>query len=225
MDIIKTLFDLSSTSFRNFNIKLIPTVDPKRVIGVKTPELRDLAKELIKSGEYSGFLDELPHRYFDEDQLHAFIIGELRDFDEALFEVERFLPYIDNWATCDQLIPRSFKKNKSELLPLADKWISSGHTYTVRYGIAVYMRYFLDADFKREYLDKIASIKTDEYYINMMSAWYFATGLSKQRESVLPYLEQGRLFTWVHNKTISKAMDSYRISNEDKKYLKALIRK
>ena len=222
MNIIKTLLDLKDKKYGEFQIKLIPTVDPKSIIGVRTPELRKLAKEIIKENDYEAFLNDLPHKYFDENQLHAFIISEIKDYDKCLDEVNKFLPYVDNWATCDQMSPKVFKKNHDKLIDNITKWIKSKETYTIRFGIGMLMQYYLDDNFKPEYLKLVSKLKSQEYYVNMMIAWYFATALAKQYENTLPYIEEKKLDTWTHNKTIQKAIESYRITPEQKEYLKSL---
>ena len=216
------LFRLQDPQYRGFQAKLIPTVDPKRMIGVRTPALRSLAKTLAKDPETALFLADLPHAYFDEDQLHAFILSELKDFDRCLGEVERFLPYIDNWATSDQLSPKAFKKRKQALLPAIKGWLKSGHVYTVRFGIGMLMQHYLSEAFDPVYPAWVADIRSEEYYVNMMRAWYFATALAKQYEAALPYLQEGRLDPWTHNKAIQKAVESYRVPAERKDYLKTL---
>ncbi|MBQ7144558.1 MAG: DNA alkylation repair protein [Oscillospiraceae bacterium] len=216
------LFRLQDLSYRDFQIKLIPTVRPEAVIGVRTPELRRLAKDLCKRGEAAAFLAELPHSCFDENQLHAFILSEMKDFPSCLAEVDRFLPYVDNWATCDQLSPKVFKKHRAELLPAIIRWLDDGRTYVVRFGIGMLMEHFLDADFDPAYPALVSKIQSEEYYVRMMIAWYFATALAKQADAVLPYLEQRRLDPWTHNKTIRKAVESYRITPEQKAYLRTL---
>ena len=216
------LFRLQDAKYRDFQRKLIPTVPPEKVIGVRTPALRAMAKEVDKREDIGIFLQELPHTYFDENQLHAFILSGMKDYAECLSAVDRFLPYVDNWATCDQLSPRVFQKHKPELLATVRKWISSGETYTVRFGVGMLMEHFLDEDFDPVYLETVAVIRSEEYYVRMMVAWYFATALAKQYESALPFLEGRRLDVWTHNKTIQKAVESYRITPEQKKYLRAL---
>ena len=216
------LFRLQDTGYRDFQMKLIPTAGPETMIGVRTPALRKYAKALIKAGQADEFLKNLPHTYFDENQLHAFILSELKDYDLCIEETDRFLPYVDNWATCDQLSPRIFKKNHARLSEKIPEWISSQETYTIRFGIGMLMQHFLDEDFAPAYPETVAGIRSGEYYVNMMTAWYFATALAKQYETVLPYLEQRRLDSWTHNKTIQKAVESYRITAEQKEYLKSL---
>lgn len=226
MTIRQRLFELQDTAYRDFQAKLIPGRGPESMIGVRTPALRKLAKELAKRDDIDSFLQELPHVYFDEDQLHAFIISENKDFASCVEQTERFLPFVDNWATCDQLSPKVFGKHKQELLPYIRKWIGSDETYTVRFAIGMLMAHYLDADFDPAYPEMVASVRSEEYYINMMIAWYFATALAKQYDAVLPYVEERRLDPWTHNKTIQKAVESYRITSEQKEYLKSLkIRK
>lgn len=221
-DIVKKLFKLQDKEYRNFHMKLVPTVEPERIIGVRTPELRKMAKQTAKQGGVQAFIDSLPHYYFDENQLHAFIISEEKDFSKCIVETERFLPHIDNWATCDQLSPKVFKKHKYELLPYIQKWIVSGDTYTVRFAIGMLMQHFLDDDFNLKYPEMVASVKSEEYYINMMIAWYFATALAKQYDDIIPFIENRRLSDWTHNKAIQKSVESYRITPEQKTYLRSL---
>lgn len=221
-EIKNRLFELKDEKYRELQYKIIPTVAPDSIIGIRTPELRKFAKELVKSGYYSEFLNDLPHKYFDENQLHAFIISEIKDFSTCIDEVCKFLPYVDNWATCDQLSPKVFKKHKTELLENIKNWISSTETYTIRFGIGMLMQHFLDDDFDNSYPEMVASIRSDEYYINMMIAWYFATALAKQYDETLSFIENKRLDTWTHNKAIQKAVESYRITDEQKQYLKTL---
>jgi len=220
--IISKLFALQDQAYADFQSKLLPTVQRETIIGVRTPDLRKMAKQICKTPVAQEFLHSLPHRYFDENQLHAFILSEEKDFDRCLEELELFLPYVDNWATCDQLSPKCFKKYPQELLPHIRKWMKSKHTYTKRFGIGMLMRYYLDEEFKPEYLEWVASIKSDEYYIRMMQAWFFATALAKQLDATLPYIEQHRLHPWTHNKAIQKAVESFRITDEQKALLKTL---
>lgn len=220
--IIKRLFELQDVKYRDFNASLTPTLDRNTVIGVRTPLLRALAKELSGSKEAAVFLKELPHQYFDENQLHAFLLEKVKDFDACIDMVNAFLPYVDNWATCDQLNPKVFAKHKDELLEYIDEWLNSGETYKIRYGIRMYMCHFLDADFDVKYARRVAGILSDEYYINMMIAWYFATALAKQYDAIIPFIENRVLPEWVHKKTIQKAVESYRITDEQKVYLKSL---
>ena len=216
------LFCLSDAGYREFQKKLIPSAEPDSVIGVRTPELRSYVKQLIKSCDTTEFLRELPHRYFDENQLHAFIISEIKDFDKCVEELESFLPFVDNWATCDQLSPKAFKNRHDELLPLILGWIASDRAYTIRFGIGMLMRYYLDDEFKPEYLELAADVRSDEYYVNMMRAWFFATALAKQYQAALPYFTEKRLDVWTHNKAIQKSVESFRISPGQKEFLKSL---
>ena len=219
------LFSLQDTAYRDFQVKLIPGMDAQKEIGVRTPELRKLAKELAKREDIREFLNDLPHQYFDENQLHAFILSGEKDFEKCMEDLERFLPYVDNWATCDQTSPKVFRKHRKELLDAIRRWIESDHPYTVRFAIMMLMEHFLDEDFDPAYPEMVAEVRSEEYYIRMMIAWYFATALAKQYEAVLPYLEQKKLDVWTHNKTIQKAVESYRITEEQKIYLKSLKRK
>mgnify|MGYP000917815308 FL=1 len=221
-DIRTELFKMQDMDYRDFNSKLIPTVDKESMIGIRTPELRKYAKQLGKSSEVIGFLQDLPHKYFDENQLHAFIISEIKDFKNCIDEINRFLPYIDNWATCDQLSPKIFKKHHSELFAYIKDWLKSDKVYTLRFGIGILMEHFLDEDFDIIYPETVSKIRSDEYYVNMMIAWYFATALAKQYESILPFIENNSLDIWTHNKAIQKATESYRISEDQKTYLKSL---
>jgi len=216
------LFELQDTKYRDFQQGLIPSVEQKEFIGIRTPALRKLAKELYKAGELEEFFSDLPHRYFDENQLHAFAISEIKDFDVCMKALEDFLPFVDNWATCDQMSPKVFKKNKKELFLHIKKWLGSDHTYTVRFAIGMLMQHFLDDDFDMSYPEMVAKIRSDEYYINMMIAWYFATALAKQYDSILPFIEEKRLSVWTHNKAIQKSVESYRITDEQKTYLRRL---
>lgn len=222
-----------------FTSRIIPNVDPKTILGIKTPELRALAKELLAGQKGAAnaskakkaaalapvakkFLSDLPHKYFEENQLHGFVISGIKDFDLCVAELERFLPFIDNWATCDQCSPICFKKNRAALLPLIKKWIKSGRVYTVRFAIVNLMRHFLDDDFAPEYLEMVAAVKSDEYYIKMAVAWYFAEALAKQWDAALPYIKAKRLEAWTHNKAIQKARESFRVSDERKELLGGL---
>lgn len=216
------LFKLQDMNYRDFNSKLIPTVDKESMIGIRTPDLRKYAKQLGKSGDVIEFLQTLPHKYFDENQLHAFIISEIKDFKNCIDEINRFLPYIDNWATCDQLSPKVFKKYHNELFEYIKDWLKSDKVYTLRFGIGMLMEHFLDEDFDILYPETVSKIRSGEYYINMMIAWYFATALAKQYESVIPFIENNSLDIWTHNKAIQKAVESLRISDEKKEYLKSL---
>ncbi len=221
-DLHRKLYDLQDLKYRDMQIKIIPTINPGSVIGVRTPELKNMAKDILKSGDYKDYLNELPHKFFEENQLHAFIISGIKHLNECLEELEKFLPYVDNWATCDQMSPKIFKKHKDELLAHIKEWIGSDRTYTIRFGVGMLMEHFLDADYDPRYPEMVAKIKSEEYYVKMMIAWYFATALAKQYESTLPYIEEKRLDDWTHNKTIQKSIESYRITDEQKKYLRSL---
>ena len=221
-DIRRRLFSMQDLQYREFVSKLMPTVDPETVIGVRTPELRRLAKELSGTSEAAEFIKILPHRYYEENNLHGFLIESIRDYDAAVGAVDAFLPYIDNWATCDLMSPKVFKKHLPELLEKIRVWLKSDRTYTVRFGIGMLLSFFLESDFSPEQLALVADLRSEEYYINMMIAWYFATALAKQYGAALPYLQEKRLDKWTHNKTIQKAIESYRISDEAKTYLRTL---
>jgi len=216
------LFALRDVPYAAFQAGLIPNIPPEKFIGVRTPELRTLAKRLYRSGEGAEFLAVLPHEYFDENQLHAFLLSEERDFAACLAGVERFLPYVDNWATCDQLSPAVFKKQAEALLSAIRRWLASGEVFTVRFGIGMLMQHFLDARFAPEYPEMVATVPMEAYYVHMMAAWYFATALAKQYDAALPYIQQRRLPVPTHNKAIQKALESYRVPPERKEYLKTL---
>ncbi|MBR4584042.1 MAG: DNA alkylation repair protein [Bacteroidales bacterium] len=200
----------------------MPGIDIERIIGVRTPQLRATAKQYAKDAEIDDFLSNLPHQYYDENNMHGFIISEIKDYDRSIAEIDRLLPYVDNWATCDLIRPKAFNKKHSQLIKDIRRWMKSGKTYTIRFGIEMLMTHFLDNDFRPEYLEWVANICNDEYYVKMMVAWYFATALAKQYDATLPIIEQKRLAPWTHNKTIQKAVESYRITTEQKEYLKGL---
>ena len=221
-EIRETLLGMGEDAYRTFQCGLLPTVDPETVIGIRTPALRAYARKLAGTEAAEAFLRDLPHRYFDENQLHAFLISGIRDFDRCMEELERFLPYVDNWATCDQMSPKIFKTHKEELLEHIKEWISSEKTYTVRFGVGMLMEHFLDEDYDPKYPEMAAGIRSEEYYVNMMIAWYFATALAKQYDSIIPYIEQKRLDDWTHNKAIQKSVESRRITEEQKIYLRSL---
>ena len=221
-DLHKELKKLQDLKYRDMQIKIIPTVKPASIIGVRTPELKAMAKEILKSGDYKDFLNDLPHKYFEENQLHAFILSGMKDASECFDELEKFLPYVDNWATCDQMSPKIFKKHKEELLKRIKVWIASDEPYTIRFGVGMLMEHFLDDDYDVKYPSMVAKLKSDEYYVNMMIAWYFATALAKQYDTILPYIEKKKLDKWTHNKAIQKSVESYRITAEQKTYLKKL---
>ena len=217
----KTLFSLQDTKYGDFQAKLIPTIGRETVIGVRTPALRKYAKELAKEKEIQEFLQDLPHKYFEENQLHAFIICEQKEYDKCRKELTQFLPYVDNWATCDQMSPKIFRKHRQELLEQIKIWISSDKPYIIRYGIGMLMIHFLEEEFEVEYAEMVAKVKSQEYYVNKMIAWYFATALAKQYEAVVPFIEERRLDSWTHRKAIQKSVESYRITKEQKEYLKS----
>ncbi len=221
-EIREKLFSLQDKAYRDFQIKLIPGMEKDHMIGVRTPALRAFAKELRGRADLGDFLLALPHQYFDEDQLHAFLVSGMKDFGVCVEELGRFLPYIDNWATCDQLSPTCFKNHRRELREKIEGWLVSDQTYTVRFSIGMLMQHFLDEDFDPACPERVAQIRSEEYYINMMIAWYFATALAKQYESVLPFLTEHRLSPWTHNKTIQKAIESYRVPKAHKDYLRTL---
>lgn len=219
-EIQKHLFELQDMAYRDFHSRLMPDIDKETIIGIRVPVLRKYAKSIAGTELSEKFIKELPHHYYEENNLHMMLITRIKDYDKCLSEVERFLPYIDNWATCDFPAPKCFENHKEELLPVIKRWIASGETYTIRYGIGMLMRLYLDADFDPEYVKLVAEVKSDEYYVNMMIAWYMATALAKQWDAVIPYIEEHRMSDWVHRKTIQKAVESYRITDEQKKYLK-----
>ena len=215
------LFVLQDEEYRDFHSKLMPNIPKEDVIGIRVPVLRKFAKEFAKSDEKEKFLKELPHRYYEENNLHMMLLVEMKDYDGCMQEMERFLPYINNWATCDFPAPKCFEKHKKDVLEHIKIWIKSSQTYTVRYAIGMLMRLFLEDDFSAEYPQMVAEVSSEEYYINMMIAWYFATALAKQWNAVIPYIEQRKLSPWVHRKTIQKAVESYRITPGQKEYLKS----
>jgi 3-methyladenine DNA glycosylase AlkD len=216
------LFVQSEKAYADFQAALIPGVARERVIGVRTPYLRKLASKITGTSEAREFLASLPHEYHEENNLHAFLIAEIKDFDVCICELEKFLPYVDNWATCDGMSPAVFAKNRLKLLSKAFEWLDSSHVYTARYGMLMLMKHFLGEHFRTEYADAVAAVKSEEYYVKMMQAWYFATALAENYEEILPYLTENRLPDWVHNKTIQKAIESRRISEDIKTYLRTL---
>lgn len=222
-EVLKRLFALQDLKYKDFQAKLMPTVNKDSIIGVRTPFLRKLAKEFAKREEIGVFLDTLPHRYYDENNLHGFLLYEDKDFARVVKRLDAFLPYVDNWATCDLMSPKVFKRHRDELLPYIKRWIGSDAVYTVRFGIEMLQSHYLDDDFLPEYLS-LAVVESKEYYVNMMVAWFFATALAKQYDAAVIYLEQNRLPQWTHNKTIQKAVESYRITDDQKAYLRTLKR-
>ena len=220
--ILSLLFSKQDLAYRSFQAPLIPNLDKDLFIGVRLPELKKMAKEIGDKEFAKEFIKKLPHHYYDENQLHAFLIVNIKNYETCLKEVERFLPYVDNWAVCDTMKPAIFKKNKDKLIIKIKEWLKSDHIYTVRFAIGQLMSLYLNEDFKEEYLDLVSHIRSEEYYLNMMIAWYFATALAKQWDSTIKYIEEKKLSSWVHNKTIQKSLESYRVSEEHKEYLKTL---
>lgn len=220
--ITEQLFALQDLEYKQFHSKLMPTINPDVIIGVRTPALRSLAKKMRKSTEVENFLQQLPHTFYEENNLHGFFIESIKDFDSCIAALNIFLPYVDNWATCDMMSPKVLKKDLSKLYEQIKTWIASGETYTIRFGVNMLMKYYLDEAFLPEYPELVASIDSEEYYVKMVVAWYFATALAKQYDAVLPYIEEHRLDAWTHNKTIQKAVESYRILPEQKVFLKSL---
>jgi 3-methyladenine DNA glycosylase AlkD len=217
------LLSMQDKTYKDFHSKLMPTINSNSIIGVRVPILRDYAKKLFKENSIeslNSFLKNLPHEFYEENNIHAFIIEKINNFDECIFYLDEFLPYIDNWATCDMLNPKIFKTNYEKLLEKIYQWINSDSVYTVRFGIGMLMRYFLDEKFETKYLDLVSSINSEEYYINMMRAWFFATALAKQYDQTLPYIKNYSLDKWTHNKTIQKANESFRITKDQKEELK-----
>ena len=222
-DEIRTeLKSLQDVKYREMQVRIIPTVKPESVVGVRTPELRRMAQKYAQAEDVDVFLNDLPHAFFEENQLHAFILSGMKDYDACLEKLNRFLPYVDNWATCDQMSPKVFRKHRKELLNSIREWIGSKETYTIRFGIGMLMEHYLDGDFDPAYPEMAAGVRSEEYYVNMMTAWYFATALAKQYDAILPYIEEHRLDDWTHNKAIQKAIESYRIAPERKDYLRTL---
>lgn len=223
MDVTEKIVLMNDEKYRNFQSKLMPTVDKSKIIGVRTPLLRQLAKKLDEN-EAKKFMSRLPHKYYEEDNLHAFLIEKIKDFDVCIAELDRFLPYVDNWATCDSMTPKVLKRDLSRLLCHIDRWMDSGRCYTVRYSIGLLMKFYLEPEsFSPEYLKKVAGVQSEEYYVKMMVAWYFATALAKQYEATAPYIEGDLLDEWTRRKTVQKARESFRINDERKKYLASLI--
>ena len=216
------LFELQDLKYRDFHAKLMPTVNKEKIIGVRTPALRVFAKKYGKTDEAKEYLQILPHQYYEENNLHGLLIEQIKDYDTCLEELERFLPYIDNWATCDMLAVKVVKNHLDTFIDEVYRWMESDHAYTIRFGISMLVRYYLEDAFQMEYPEKVAQIRSEEYYVNMMRAWYFATALAKQYDKILPFIEKQKLDVWTHNKTIQKAIESYRITPEQKEYLRGL---
>ena len=222
MTLYRRLAEVRDDAYREFLAKLVPNIPKETILGVRTPEMRKIAKEVFESTERDAFLNDLPHKYYEENLIHFFVLAMIRDFDECVRRVEAFLPYVDCWPASDQATPKSFRKNHEKLLPYIRKWIASDHVYTARFGLRMLMNEFLDADFKEEYLALAASKQGEDYYLKMMIAWFFATALAKRYDETVPYLEQHRLDEWVHKKAIQKAIESFRVSDAHKEYLKRL---
>ena len=218
----KQLFELQDLKYRDFHAKLMPTIDKEKVIGVRTPVLRSYAKQFGKTEEAKEFMKVLPHKYYEENNLHGMLLEQIKDYDELIIELEKFLPHIDNWATCDLLSLRIVEKNLEDFLGKINKYIKSDQPYTIRFGISMLMKHYLDDNFKIEYANKVAAVQSEEYYVNMMRAWYFATALAKQYDSIIPFIEEKKLDVWTHNKAIQKSIESYRITPEQKEYLRTL---
>ena len=218
----KRLFEMQDLKYRDFHSRLMPNIDKDLVIGVRTPQLRKFAAEVSKSGSAAEFIKVLPHKYYEENNLHGLLIEQIKDYELCIEELERFLPHIDNWATCDLLAVRTVKNHLNSYIKKIDRWLESEHIYTIRFGINMLMRYYLEEEFKLEYPGKVAAIRSEEYYVNMARAWYFATALAKKYDQVLPFLEEQKMDVWTHNKTIQKAIESYRITPEQKEYLRTL---
>ena len=216
------LFTMQDLKYRDFHAKLMPTVEKESVIGVRVPVLRTYAKKFGKTEEAKQFLEILPHQYYEENNLHGLLIEQMKDYELCIEELERFLPHIDNWATCDLLAVRTVKNHLNSYIKKIDRWLESEYIYTIRFGINMLMRYYLEEEFKLEYPGKVAAIRSEEYYVNMARAWYFATALAKKYDQVLPFLEEQKMDVWTHNKTIQKAIESYRITPEQKEYLRTL---
>ena len=221
MSVYEKLLAVKDAEYGEFQRKLVPNIDPKTIIGVRTPDMREIAKVVAKSDEREAFLKELPHKYYEENLVHFFVIAQIKDFDECVKAVEDFLPYVDCWPVSDQASPKSFKKNHEKLLPYIKKWIASDHVYTARFGIRMLMNEFLGGDFKDEYAELVANKRGEDYYLKMMVAWYFATALAKNYDETVKYIEERRLDEWVHKKAIQKAVESFRVTDEHKEYLKS----
>lgn len=222
MSVYEKLLSVQDSKYKEFQSKLVPNISPDTMIGVRTPQMRSIAKEFFGTQTGLDFLKVLPHKYYEENIIHFFMISMIKDFEECVGEVERFLPFVDCWPVCDQSSPKVFKKNHEKLLPRIKKWIGSEHVYTSRFGMRMLMNEFLDADFKPEYLEWVAVKRGEDYYLKMMVAWFFATALAKQYEASLPFIGNHRLEPWTHNKAIQKALESFRVSDEHKALLRTL---
>lgn len=224
MNVTERLFELQDKAYGDFHSGLVTNISREEIIGVRVPDARRLAKEYGKDPECRDFLRALPHKYYDENILHGILLSGLKDYEECVQAVGEFLPYVDNWAVCDILSPKIFRKHRTELIAKVREWSASEKTYTCRFGLEMLMTHYLDEDFRPEYLEIPAGVCSEEYYVNMMIAWFFATALAKQWDAAIPYLQDNRLGAWVHNKTIQKARESFRITQEQKAYLKTLRR-
>ncbi len=224
MNITEKLFALRDTGYAAFQAKLVPTVEPERIIGVRTPALRQLAKEICQTEEGDAFLRGLPHYYYDENMLHAALLGRVKPYERCLSAVEEFLPYIDNWAVCDTLKPAVFQKHKKELLESVRRWAGSERPFVCRFGIKTLMDHFLDGDFRADLFDIPCGVKSDNHYVKTAVAWFFATALAKQWDDAISIVREARLPAETQNLAIRKATESYRISGERKDYLKSLKR-
>ena len=222
MTLYDKLMDVKDDEYREFQAKLVPNIPSETILGVRTPEMRKIAKDVFESKDREEFLTSLPHKYYEENLIHFFVLAMIKDFDQCVQAVEAFLPYVDCWPVSDQSSPKSFKKNHQMLLPYIKKWIASDHVYTARFGIRMLMNEFLDSDFKEEYLSLVASKEGDDYYLKMMVAWYFASALAKRYDESIPYFKNRKLDEWVHKKAIQKAIESYRVTDEHKEYLRSL---
>ena len=222
--VYNVLLKYKDEKYQEFQAKLVPNIDKNTILGIRTPDMRNIAKEIFNSSYKEEFLNEIPHKYYEENLIHMFVVGMIKDFDLCVKYLDKFLPYIDCWPVSDQSSPKVFKKNHDKLIPIIKKWIKSNHTYTARFGMRILMNEFLDDDFKPEYLSLVSDKKGDDYYLKMMQAWYFATALAKKYDDTIKYIEDNRLDLWVHNKTIQKAIESFRVSDTHKEYLKTLKR-
>ncbi len=222
LTILERMFELRDEKYAGFQAKLTPGIKPELFIGVRIPVLRSLAKEYYAEPEHEQFIKELPHKYYDENMLHGLLIEQIKDYGKCIDEIEKFLPYVDNWAVCDIMSPKVLKKNKDKLIVKIREWVKSDETYTCRFGMEMLMSHFLDDDFEAEYLEIPAAVRSEEYYVNMMTAWFFATALAKQWDDTIPYITGQRLDKWTHNKTIQKSIESRRVSKEKKDYLRTL---
>ncbi|MCQ2493205.1 MAG: DNA alkylation repair protein [Lachnospiraceae bacterium] len=224
MNIRNELLALREEAYGDFQANIVPNIERERIIGIRIPVLRQLAKKLKGSPEVKEFFAALPHKYYEENILHIILIEDIKDYEECMAEIERFLPYMDCWAVTDDKVPKVLSKHRSELIKDVYRWVQSEEPYICRYGLHMLMSQYLDGDFKPEYHDLAADVRSEEYYVNMMNAWYFATALAKQWEATVPYIENNSLDVWTHNKTIQKAIESFRVSDEHKAYLRTLRR-